>query len=63
MLHVSTWSDAAATILMDGSLEIVLIKDTPLCFETVNWRRPSSTARRVYIAQQYIVVSELHVSA
>jgi hypothetical protein len=63
MLRVSRWSDAAATILMDGSLEIVLIKDIPLRFETVDLRRPSSTARRVYIAQQCIVTSEIRVSA
>ena len=63
MLRVSTWSDAAPTILMDGCLEIVFIKHTPLCFETVNWRSPSSTAGRVYVAQQYVVTSELHVSA
>jgi len=63
MLRVSTWSDAVATMLMDGSLEIALINNTPLYFETVNWWRPSSTARRVYITQQYIVTSEPHFSA
>jgi len=49
---------------MDGrKFEDRFNKGYPAGFETVNWRITSNTASRVYVAQHYIVTSELHVSA